>query len=254
MLIRLSGDLFLSANTFAMFQETSSNSYSRTSIARTPMVRLPRLIRTQICVPTKFLTQKNKYLAKFSFFYHDVVCCVYSLESPHRGDSNNYTQHPIIVSKIEKISLIIAICLTWFTLSGSSYPNLEQLSMVLKMFEPLKTDCIKISEWQEERDQRTNERTDKRPQNNMDLQLLRNCGIRYKHKHYFDPGQAKLAEVTSEDPDQAAWSVCQGSSIFAAIGILLFPIHREILKLLSYTPLENQCAKGAEMAGFLRNA
>ena len=26
-------------------------------------------------------------------FYHDFVYCVYSLESPHQGDSNEYTQH-----------------------------------------------------------------------------------------------------------------------------------------------------------------
>ena len=28
-----------------------------------------------------------------SVFYILNVCCVYSLESPHRGDSNEYTQH-----------------------------------------------------------------------------------------------------------------------------------------------------------------
>ena len=29
------------------------------------------------------------------------LCCVYSLESPHRGDSNVYTQHTIIVKEIK---------------------------------------------------------------------------------------------------------------------------------------------------------
>ena len=38
-------------------------------------------------------------------FYHEIVCCVYSLESPRRGDSNEYTQHTIIVLKIENIAL-----------------------------------------------------------------------------------------------------------------------------------------------------
>ena len=51
--------------------------------------------------PYKILlvAQENKYLGIFfSFlFYHGIVCCVYSLESPHRGDSNEYTQHTIIV-------------------------------------------------------------------------------------------------------------------------------------------------------------
>ena len=28
------------------------------------------------------------------------MLCVYSLESPHRGDSNEYTQHTIIVKEI----------------------------------------------------------------------------------------------------------------------------------------------------------
>ena len=34
--------------------------------------------------------------------YHDIVCCVYSLESPHRGDSNEYTQHTTIIQKKKK--------------------------------------------------------------------------------------------------------------------------------------------------------
>ena len=45
--------------------------------------------------------------------------------------------------KIPKLSLFaspdLAPCLT---LSGSNYPCLEQFSMVPKMFEPLKFDCI----------------------------------------------------------------------------------------------------------------
>ena len=31
-----------------------------------------------------------------------ILCYVYSLESPHQGDSNEYTQHTIIVEKIKK--------------------------------------------------------------------------------------------------------------------------------------------------------
>ena len=49
--------------------------------------------------PNKILpiAQENKYLEIFSLFYHGIVCCVYSLDSPYRGDSNEYTQHTIIV-------------------------------------------------------------------------------------------------------------------------------------------------------------
>ena len=32
----------------------------------------------------------------FSIFFKMKVCCAISLESPHRGDSNEYTQHTII--------------------------------------------------------------------------------------------------------------------------------------------------------------
>ena len=50
------------------------------------------------------LAQENKNLGKF-LFYHEIVCCVYSLESPYRGDSNEYTQHAIDVKEIKQKSL-----------------------------------------------------------------------------------------------------------------------------------------------------
>ena len=43
------------------------------------------------------IAQENKYLEIFSYFIMEFVCCVYSFESPHRGDSNEYTQHTIVV-------------------------------------------------------------------------------------------------------------------------------------------------------------
>ena len=64
-------------------------------MARTRMARLPWMIRTLFSVPT--IAQENKYLMMFFLFYHGIVYCVYLLESPHRGDSNEYTQHTIIV-------------------------------------------------------------------------------------------------------------------------------------------------------------
>ena len=42
------------------------------------------------------LAQENKYLGKFSRLIMKSYC-VYSLESPHWGDSNEYTQHTINV-------------------------------------------------------------------------------------------------------------------------------------------------------------
>ena len=35
-------------------------------------------------------------------FYHEIVCCVYSLEMPHWGNSYEYTQHTIIMKEIKK--------------------------------------------------------------------------------------------------------------------------------------------------------
>ena len=72
--------------------------YSITSLARTRMARLPWMTRTLFLVPTKFLQYLKKTIFRdFFLFYHGIVCCMYSLESPHRGDSNEYTQHTIVV-------------------------------------------------------------------------------------------------------------------------------------------------------------
>ena len=70
------------------------------------------------------------------------------VESPHRSNSNDYTQHIIIVEKIEKISLnyhyLLPDLARGLTLSGLNYPYLAQISMVPKMLEPLRFDCIII--------------------------------------------------------------------------------------------------------------
>ena len=67
------------------------------------MACLPWLIRTRFWVPRNFF-QVNKYWEILSF-YHEIVCWVYSLELPHWGNSNEYTQHTIIRKKIKKLSL-----------------------------------------------------------------------------------------------------------------------------------------------------
>ena len=43
------------------------------------------------------ISQENKYLGIVFLIHHGIVCCVYSLESHNRGDSNECTQHKIIV-------------------------------------------------------------------------------------------------------------------------------------------------------------
>ena len=42
----------------------------------------------------------------FSSFSNMMVCCVFLLESPHRGDSNEYTQHTIINIKRKSPEII----------------------------------------------------------------------------------------------------------------------------------------------------
>ena len=62
------------------------------------MACLPWMIQTRFLSPYEILptAQENKYLKENFLFYHEIVCCVYSLELP-RGNSNEYTQHTIIV-------------------------------------------------------------------------------------------------------------------------------------------------------------
>ena len=40
-------------------------------------------------------TSMIRILWELFLFYHDNACCMYSLESPHRGYANDYTEHTI---------------------------------------------------------------------------------------------------------------------------------------------------------------
>ena len=61
-------------------------------MTRTPMARLPWLIRTHFypkeMLPLAQKNNKDKIFTEILSFYHENVCCVYSLESLRRGDSN----------------------------------------------------------------------------------------------------------------------------------------------------------------------
>ena len=54
----------------------------------------------------------------FSIFFDMKVCCVFSSESPHRGDSNEYTQYTIFNIKKKSPSIIPNLQL-WFFLQGT---------------------------------------------------------------------------------------------------------------------------------------
>ena len=78
----------------------------------------------------------------FSIFFNLKVCCVFSLESPHRGDSNGYTQYTIFNIK-KKITLnypksaAMGFC-------SKGLKNEFETAMVNEpsVFDPLKFYCI----------------------------------------------------------------------------------------------------------------
>ena len=76
------------------------------------MARLPRLFRTRSLVPWKKFHSCIIEIILGDFpFISKIVFCVYSLESPRLGDSNENTQHTFMLKKIEKMSLLCL--LTW---------------------------------------------------------------------------------------------------------------------------------------------
>ena len=79
---------------------------------------------------------------KFSTFFNMKVCCVFSLESLHRGDSNEYTQYTIFNIK-EKSALIIPNLKVLDFFSSGLKDEFETAAMDgPSVFEPLKFCCI----------------------------------------------------------------------------------------------------------------
>ena len=75
-------------------------------------------------------------------FYNMKVCCVFTLESPHRGDSNEYTQYTIF-------SMNMKNCLNYPKSAAMGFfskglKNEFETAMVNEpsVFEPLKFYCI----------------------------------------------------------------------------------------------------------------
>ena len=66
---------------------------------------------------------------------------MYSLESPHRGDSNENIQDTFMLQKIKEILIMSPDLALSSTRIGSNYPCLELIFMVPKVFELLKFDC-----------------------------------------------------------------------------------------------------------------
>ena len=78
----------------------------------------------------------------FSIFLNMKVCCMISLKSPHRGDSNDYTQYTIFNIR-KKIPLNYSKPAAIGFLQGTQIKNELKTVVVneLSVFEPLKFCC-----------------------------------------------------------------------------------------------------------------
>ena len=70
------------------------------------------------------------------------VCCVFSLESPHRGDSNKYTQYTFFNMKTPSIIPNLQLC--FFFHKGLKNEFETAVVNEPSVFEPLKFYCIKL--------------------------------------------------------------------------------------------------------------
>ena len=77
----------------------------------------------------------------FSVFFDMKVCCVFSLESPHRGDSNECTQYTNLNIKNENHPLIYLNLQLWDFSKGLK--NGFEIAVVNEpsVFQPLKFYC-----------------------------------------------------------------------------------------------------------------
>ena len=77
----------------------------------------------------------------FSIFFIMKVCCVFSLESPRRGDSNEYTQHTIF--NIRKNIILNYPKSAAMSFSAKGHKNEFETAVVNEptVFEPLKFYC-----------------------------------------------------------------------------------------------------------------
>ena len=75
-------------------------------------------------------------------FYNMKVYCVFTLESPHRGDSNEYTQYTIFQYEKEKHPKLSQICSYGIFSKGLKNEFERAVVNELSVFEPLKFYCI----------------------------------------------------------------------------------------------------------------
>ena len=78
----------------------------------------------------------------FLIFFNMKECCVFLLESPHRGDSNEHTQYTIFIIQYENHPKLFKICK--FGIFSKGLKNEFETAVVNKpsVFDPLKFYCI----------------------------------------------------------------------------------------------------------------
>ena len=81
----------------------------------------------------------------FSIFFGMKVYCVFSLESPQRGDSNEFTQYNISQYKNENHPKLCQICN--YEICSKGPKNEFETAVVNEpsVFEPLKFYCIRLA-------------------------------------------------------------------------------------------------------------
>ena len=81
----------------------------------------------------------------FSIFFNMKVCCVFSLKSPHQGDSYEYTQYTIFNMKKRKSPQIIHNLQLWNFSKGLKKEFEKAVLDMPSVFEPLKVYCILLN-------------------------------------------------------------------------------------------------------------
>ena len=83
----------------------------------------------------------NRDIFFFLFFIHIKICCVFSLELPHRGNSNEYTNIPLAILKRKSPEIIPnTIRSAAMEFFGKELKNEFEIAAVNEpsVFEPLK--------------------------------------------------------------------------------------------------------------------
>ena len=98
------------------------------------------IVRANECYSLRQVMRHNRDI--FSIFFYMKVSCVFSLELPHRSNSNEYTQYTIFNINIKNRPKLSEICNYGIFLKGLM--NNFETAMVNKpsVFEPLKFNCI----------------------------------------------------------------------------------------------------------------